>query len=435
MYDFDEFLARGIIAARSGRYAQARKSLDVAAQIDPCNPRAWLWRATIAETAQEKRDCLERALLLAPSNWLARALLARLDENTQAFASHPAGGLAIFTCPNCGGKQRFDPDLLGLMCESCGHLDVLRLANASKAEKDLAAGLGSGNWAMLDSQASCQACGATLLVPAEHATLSCPFCASDQVVLVPATPNLIRPTAIGPFLLHSEDVHQILHDWWKNPFYMPAQGAVSLSPLYLPFWTFDGQVQVRCALDRRIEPTEYSNTERVLLLEDGLSWSKPWYECDLDDFIVYAARSLPEEAVDELAPFELKSLFEYRPAILAGWQAELYQLALEDAAVQAHKQMRDLALKMAAQRLLFIEPSKLLQDDVRILDRTYKLILLPVWVVHYTFQGKRYRAFVNGQTGKVGGVRPRNWLALLLAFLGSLVVLAILAWLLRTIAG
>jgi hypothetical protein len=323
------------------------------------------------------------------------------------------------------------------VCDYCKHTELLVLVDASNTESDLGTGLrsDSGNWAILESQVSCNACGARLFVPAERSTLACPFCDSDQVVLRPATPGLIPPTAIGPFLTHSDDIRRILRKWWKNPFLSPAplsdisDEAITLSPVYLPFWTFDGRVQIRCALDRRVYPAEYSNLDRVIEIEDNMLGSKYWYECDIDDLLVYAARSLAEEKVRQVAPFQLKSLLEYRPAILAGWQAELYQIALEDAAVQAHKQMRDQAFNSAMRRSLFMEPMKMLQNDVRVLDRTYKLILLPVWIVRYRFGDKDYQALVNGQTGKISGEKPFDWRILGLAAL-AVIILLVNAWLL-----
>lgn len=53
--------------------------------------------------------------------------------------------------------------------------------------------------------------------------------------------------------------------------------------------------------------------------------------------------------------------------------------------------------------LLFLDPSKMLKDDVQVHDRTYKLVLLPVWVARWTLNEKPYRAFINGQTGKISG--------------------------------
>jgi hypothetical protein len=67
-------------------------------------------------------------------------------------------------------------------------------------------------------------------------------------------------------------------------------------------------------------------------------------------------------------------------------------------------------------------------------DMTFKYVLLPLWIGTYHYQGKPYRVFVNGQTGKVSGEKPRDMLKTILiitsAILSLLVVLIFL-----TLAG
>ena len=263
---------------------------------------------------------------------------------------------------------------------------------------------GSGNWSVLESRFSCGACGAKISIPPERSTHPCPFCDSEQITLQPATPNLVTPTAIAPFQYNTDDVLKILGERWNiahsQLIRLVQDEAISLSPIYLPFWTFDGSVQIYCALDYRVTPREYSNSERVIIKEDWPN-EKSWFECDVDDLLVYAGSSLSSQSVIRITPFDLKSVYEYKPEILAGWQAELYNLALEDAAVEAHKRMRDEAFRRAARHLLFMDPAHMLKDDVLIINRTYKLILFPVWIIRHAERRKTRLTFVNGQTGKV----------------------------------
>jgi hypothetical protein len=405
MYDFYEFLGRGIIAARTGRRAEALKYLDIAKKIEPSNPRVWLWLAACKETLTQKRDCLEKALELDPNLLVAKAMLNRLDLK-ENFTHLSSGEFKIFTCKNCGGKQRFDPDRLALVCDYCQQVELLAVENASNAEVDLESALnaGSGNWAILAGEIECRGCGARLTIPADRSTTACPFCQSDQVTLRPATPGLELPNGIAPFKVHADDLREILNQRKGGFFSMSSRAdaahgqKIDWSAIYLPFWTFDGRVQIRCALDYRIPVAEYSNSERVILKGDW-PMEKSWYECDIDDLCVYAGRILDNKSILPIEPFDLKSVVEYSPAMLAGWQGELYQIALEDAAVEAHKRMRDIAFHAASHRMLFIEPAHLLQEDVLVLDKTFKLVLLPVWIVRVTQGGKILRALVNGQTG------------------------------------
>ena len=418
MYDFHEFLGRGIIAARAGRTAEALKYLDIAAGLSPGNPRVWLWMASALDTKTQKLFCLNRVLELDPDHLAARALVQRLQTGQTRTAQGNAD-VAVFACPNCGGRQMFDPDCSALVCYYCHRSDSLLPVSAADAEEDLQAALQkeSGNWSVFESQTVCGACGARLTLPAEQSSVVCPFCFSDHVIIQPATPGLMPPNALGFFQLHAQDVRLLLSEWWQETFFASARQSqqmakqAHLAPLYLPFWSFDGSVQILCFLNRRVFPTEYSNTDRVISLGE---WprTRNWYECDLDDLLVYAGSSALEEDIAQITPFDTKSVYEFHPRFLVGWQAEMYQVPLQDATVVAHKRMRDEAFRSAAHRLLFMDPANMLQQDVRIEDRTFRLLLLPVWFARYTFCGQVYTASINGQTGKIGGGRPgkMDWL-------------------------
>ncbi|MBV6402972.1 MAG: hypothetical protein CNIPEHKO_03294 [Anaerolineales bacterium] len=405
IYDFYEILGRGIIAARTRRYKEALKILSLAARIEPSNPRVWLWLATVSETTARKQQYLQEALKVAPDTFAARVLLDRLNR-TETTSNQKNSDLVIFTCSNCGGKQRFDPDILGMQCEYCGKIEYLTLESASQAESSLSEVLqsDSGNWACIESQSTCSACGAKTSHPSSQMTIRCPFCNSDMITTQSPTPNLVSPAGIVPFQYHRNDILEIIAKQWdiqtrKLSQLINAQ-EITLASIYLPFWTFDGTVQIFCALGYRVPPVTYSPQERVIFKGE---WplEKSWFECDIDDLLVYAARSAPHDSITSIFPFDLKSILEYRPEILAGWQAENYQIALEDAAIVSHKIMRDIAFKRAVHRSLFMLESDMLQDDVLVFDKTYKLLLLPVWVVNRKTSNDIFHMFINGQSGKI----------------------------------
>ena len=414
MYDFYEFLGSGIIAARTGRPAEAFKYLSAAAKIKPNNPRVNLWLASVAKTFEQQEQFLEKALKLDPNLFVAQTLLEQLNER-QTVLDQQATDFITFTCQYCGGKQHFDPDLSGLVCLYCKRVRPLTLKTASEAETGLEMTLqdGSGNWSVQEGQVNCGACGAKMSILPEQSTHSCPFCGSEQITIRSATPNLVAPTAIAPFQYNTDDVLKILDEHWNiSPsklIRLIQNKTITLSPIYLPFWTFDGRVQIYCALEYRVPARELSNSERVIVKEEW-PMEKSWFECDVDDLLVYAGRSISNHSIMEIAPFNLKSLFEYKPEILAGWQAELYNIALTDAAVEAHKRMRDDAFHRAARHLLFMDPAQMLENDVLILDRTYKLILLPIWIVRRTDHGKTSLILINGQTGKIVQKGRSDWL-------------------------
>jgi hypothetical protein len=61
---------------------------------------------------------------------------------------------------------------------------------------------------------------------------------------------------------------------------------------------------------------------------------------------------------------------------------------------------------------------------------TYKHLLLPVWIGTYHYRGKEYHLLVNGQTGKIGGRKPRDTVKVFLSTVFVGVFIFLLAWVL-----
>ena len=60
-------------------------------------------------------------------------------------------------------------------------------------------------------------------------------------------------------------------------------------------------------------------------------------------------------------------------------------------------------------------------------DRTFKHVLLPIWLVAYTYGSQNFQVLVNGYTGVIAGQRPYSWLKITLAVLGGLAVVGLIA--------
>jgi WD40-like Beta Propeller Repeat len=89
-------LREGIAAAQQGDKTAARRLLQQVLSVDRNNELAWMWMASVVETADEKRSCLERALKINPNNQRAREALRRLGVDvdaptTDARATPPRG--------------------------------------------------------------------------------------------------------------------------------------------------------------------------------------------------------------------------------------------------------------------------------------------------------------------------------------------------------
>lgn len=80
--DLQALLRTGIEAAQSGRPGVARGIFDRVIARDPNHETAWLWKATVAETLDERRACLRRVLVINPENAQAGQALEELQRKT-----------------------------------------------------------------------------------------------------------------------------------------------------------------------------------------------------------------------------------------------------------------------------------------------------------------------------------------------------------------
>jgi hypothetical protein len=126
------------------------------------------------------------------------------------------------------------------------------------------------------------------------------------------------------------------------------------------------------------------------------------------DIQVPASASLPKEQLGKLS-CDSKKAVPYREEMLANWPAEVYSISIADASLVA----RERAMKQGDKEIEIqtgggADPSQLRVDRTGLAIMSYKLLLLPVWVVMYTYRGQAYRALVNGQSGVVEGDVPRK---------------------------
>jgi hypothetical protein len=125
----------------------------------------------------------------------------------------------------------------------------------------------------------------------------------------------------------------------------------------------------------------------------------------------------------QVEPFPTAELVPYDTAFLSGFVVEQYQLVLLDASQQSEAAMTKQLYEMCAAQV----PG----DTYRNLNihpvfsaRTFKHILVPVWLLSYTYGNRPWQVVVNGYTGKMAGEYPKSpWKIALLVLIAIIVVI------------
>jgi DNA-directed RNA polymerase subunit RPC12/RpoP len=414
-------LNAGIAAVKGGDFAEARLLLRKAAEMKPTDPLPWLWLSATTQDPAEQKEFLEYALAADPNNSAARRGLAILSgkvdrnrllaEGEEVAARRPEAPLdaqaeQVFRCENCGGRMRYQVSEQMVICENCGARQHLPLAFAAdEAEQVLDFVLPTSRahtWAEAQHRLACNQCGAVTLLDIAERAVTCPHCGSSQLIESEESAELLQPNAIAPPKISPQQASELVSQWLGKGLFIPDDlkklaRPSTLRAVYYPFWTFDGILKMNwvCEVNRG------SSRNPIWVVERGEEFEI------FDDEWVAGLSLLSDEDLKGLAPLDFKAVVTYDPAFLVDWSVLAYNHSLAEASLDARERLAKRLRQSLNHKVLPGQEKRNLQGGApEWSGMTYKLVLFPFYVGHYTYRGKAYHLFVNAQNGKVSGAKP-----------------------------
>jgi hypothetical protein len=415
-----ELLRSGIIEAKSGNKGAARRYLDRAIYMAGSHDvlaEAWFWMSEALEDAAEKRKALENCLSHDLHHTRARRALAILDGKLKAddvvnpdrLPAAPDGLRSAdadrFMCPKCGGRMAFAPDGSSLVCEYCTRGHALGAGANPEVEKDFIVAMATmkGHGKPLQEQAfHCNGCGAEFILPPKQISANCAYCDSPHVVQLENSKDLLAPDAIIPHAFDQKRAVQLLVQWVESEGIKPEKKVDLPRGLYLPLWTFDigGTLDYTGEIvEQEYNPFTKKRERKVVRISDK-------YPVLMDDLPLPASRKLSAVFSKLIPTFEIKSLQPYDARFLASWPAEIYDVPMGDASLdarsQAYRQLkRDLSVRLGNINILNTSSAGMMVSS-------FKLNLLPVWMTEIPFDGREHLLLINGQSGIVASDLPEQ---------------------------
>ena len=395
---------------RHGDRAKAARHLQELVESYPRFPDAWIWLAATTDDPDKRVDYLENAVLLEPAHPLARdALAIALGRVSPAGeVGEAAAQTRVIKCPQCAGTLHYEAGAEEVVCEYCGHRSQLQAVNLIDGEATLVGDLQlrrrfqGQTWREVQRIAQCRGCGAELIMT-RHMARQCPFCGSTSVLVEDNEHAFVQPDGFLPFQLGEEDVRaavrkaqrsagQRLRTWWIGKELQIGE----LQAVYLPFWVFDGFVEVRAQAAGRFG--RFGSGGMTLRQEAPV----PTRDVMMFDNLVFSAVDLPPpELLARILPYEMKALVPYEPRLVADWSAALYQRDVEEVVEAAYDAMLGMAVwRSRGQAFSWAGDYAQLRRTYQVSSATYQLVLLPVWVALAQREGRHRLVLVNGQTGK-----------------------------------
>jgi DNA-directed RNA polymerase subunit RPC12/RpoP len=351
-----------------------------------------------------------------------------------------------FKCNGCGATVEYEPGVKALKCPFCGAAQDVPHAPQPIVEHDFnelapvphtqGQGLGTSTRFF-----KCDRCGATSAIPDNQMTSKCEFCSSAVVVEVPPVQGMVMPESLVAFQIDKKRAGDLFKGWISGLWFRPSDlktkaNIATMNGYYVPHFTYDANAFSRWSGNAghyyyvSVPYTHTVNGKRVsgTRQERRIRWEfrSGTHQAFYDDVLINASKGLPNEILNRVQPYDLKGLVRYTPQFLAGFRAEAYSLDPRDAWNTARAMMADRE-RAACSKLLDGDTQQGLVVATEMSNIKWKHLLLPAYVSSYNYGSKTYRFMVNGQTGKIHGEAPYDWVkigATIGAIIGGIILAA-----------
>ncbi|OIN95834.1 MAG: hypothetical protein AUJ21_02525 [Anaerolineae bacterium CG1_02_58_13] len=406
----NELVQEAYINLKTGDRAAARRYAERALlTVDDVETRvkASFILSQTTDDPKEKRDLLETVLAYDRTHAEARRALAILDgklkpedivdaDNLPAQSTEQARA-DRFTCPKCGARRVFAPDGHSLLCENCGYNDSLVMdGEAGESDFFTAMATAKGHRKPVAMQVfHCQGCGAEFILALGVISATCAYCDSPHVVRLGQSRELIEPEGVIPHAFTQKQAIQLLVKWVEQNKLKPGRKVDFPRGVYLPLWTFDlgGAIRYSGNMVETDDDPFGQRQRRVVRMTDE-------YPVLVNDWPIPASQKIVARFARLLPTFDLTAVKPYDPRYLADWPAEVYDISMSNASLEARSQVfAQYRERLPSEQLSQLTNINLSSAGMAI--ESFKLVLLPVWMTEIPLDGKTLPLLINGQNGKI----------------------------------
>ncbi len=347
-------------------------------------------------------------------------------------------------CPSCGSELAYSAKDRKLDCSHCGYQEEVNPANDKVVEQSLIDAVAQMPDYIPEQSGKkvfhCSNCGAKSIVEQELVKINCGFCSSTNVNVEAYEHRYIQPVGIIPFYISREEATKIFKKWIGEGLFRPNKLAKlasvdDLHGIYLPFWTYDAHTESDWSGEAGFHYyvsesyTDGQGNRRTRQVQ-RTRWERRHGHLShfFDDVLVVASKGLNEELINKILPYRLGEVVNYDPRFLVNWEAEVYDVELDNGYQKAEVIM-DYKIRNMCSAQLGGDTQRFLRVSSDKCDQTFKHLILPVWICSYQYQNKLYRFVINGQTGEVHGKKPLSYFKIffLVLFFLTVILLFILA--------
>lgn len=254
----------------------------------------------------------------------------------------------------------------------------------------------------------CPDCGGRIITAFITAATFCVYC-HNPVVVAAHLQGEHKPLKIIPFKLPQELALAALRAVCRKKPLLPgsfrqAAKRGEVSGLYVPFWLFSANIYIKVAGNARNVGSREAGgyrTEKTDYFRILREATVPFEMLPVD-----ASMRMDNALMDALEPFDYSQLMDFSMEYLAGFFAESYDEDALDCTLRFIERSDKGALQYIQESLKGYHTTALETVEVRRGKLKSVYAMLPVWIMNIKDGNKIYTFAMNGQTGKVAGNLP-----------------------------
>ena len=320
-------------------------------------------------------------------------------------------------CDYCGGNNIFDPRQGKLVCEHCGNVSECGGQEPLKplTQKYSSTYTPEPNYHN-ENHYVCISCGAEVSFEENEDKKRCPSC-GDASLERKNAPTVV-PDAIIPFSIDREKAVELFRKWISTRKFAPRDlkemaKLGKISGLYVPAWN----------VSFTLAGSYFANVTKVDSSGDEIvSWHYPIrdsLEKTYFNILISGNNRLGDEVIDSLSPYDIQKMRPYSSEYVYGFSGlgtdvNLHEKYDEVLSVKKEK-MADTVRDELNTKFNTIES---LNMNYTTKNSKFSYLYVPIWANHYTYNGRKYHCYINGQTGKIVGKAPKSFWKILLLLLG-----------------
>lgn len=356
---------------------------------------------------------------------------------------HDSQATRTYPCTTCGSELEFSIGDQRLRCGHCGNVQDLREVTGTVEEQDLHTALGALQRTKQQAQTLvagekevvCQNCGGHTTFTGTLTATRCPYCVTPiQRDDIHDAPVRLPIDGVLPFKVDAAQAKTALEEWVSSRWFAPGEfkdysRAGSFTSVYTAYFTYDAQTVTTYSGERGDDHTVTTGSGEDQETHTETRWTnvRGTVRNTFDDVAIGANDGLDEGHLAELEPWPMDQVQPFSPEFVAGHLSRTYDRDVEQCHGVAEARM-SAEIEHTIERDIGGDHQRIRSRDTSWSNQTFKHVLLPVWLLTVTYDGKPFQVMINGATGEVQGQRPYSKVKIAAAVVAALIVAAILIW-------